>query len=87
LLSLLPLAALALLALAAPAGAAGPAPLSDDRSTVDVSSSAGGGIFGRWVVDRFGVPAYRYLLDPDRDPRTRQPELKGSATCARPADA
>ena len=40
--------------------------------------SAGSGIFGRWFVDGFGLPAYRYRLDPDRDPRTRQPELDGS---------
>jgi hypothetical protein len=71
-------ALLAGLALAAPARAAGPAPLSEDRSAVDVRSSAGSGIFGRWFVDGFGLPAYRYRLDPDRDPRTRQPELKGS---------
>ena len=33
---------------------------------------------GSWFVDGFGLPAYRYRLDPDRDARTRQPELDGS---------
>jgi len=28
-----------------------------------------GGIFGRWVADEFGLPAYRYELDHLRDPR------------------
>jgi Glycosyl hydrolase 36 superfamily, catalytic domain/Glycosyltransferase family 36 len=72
------LAALILAIGAATASAAGPAPLSQDRSRPDVRSAAGSGIFGSWFVDGFGLPAYRYQLDPDRDPRTRQPELKGS---------
>ena len=42
------------------------------------AAAAGSGIFGHWFVDGFGLPAYRYRLDPDRDPRTRQPELNGS---------
>jgi hypothetical protein len=73
------LGVLAVLVGAAPVGATGPAPLSSERGRVDVRSSAGSGIFGRWFVDGFGLPAYRYRLDPDRDPRTRQPELDGSS--------
>ena len=38
-------------------------------------STAGSGIFGSWFVDGFGLPAYRYRLDPDRDRRVRQPGL------------
>jgi Glycosyl hydrolase 36 superfamily, catalytic domain len=64
--------------LATTATAAGPPPLSRDSGRPDIRSPAGSGIFGRWHVDGFGLPAYRYELDPDRDPRTRQPELKGS---------
>jgi Glycosyl hydrolase 36 superfamily, catalytic domain len=64
---------------ALPARAAGPPPLSADRSPVDVRSTEGSGIFGSWFVDGFGLPAYRYMLDPDSDPRTRQPELRGSS--------
>jgi hypothetical protein len=69
-------AALALVA--APAQAAGPPPLSGERAGVDVRSAHGSGIFGRWFVDRMGLPAYRYRLDPDRDPRTRQPDIRDS---------
>ena len=68
------LAAFAALA-ALPARAAGPASLSADRSRVDIRSTAGSGIFGSWFVDGFGLPAYRYRLDPDHDPRVRQPGL------------
>ena len=31
----------------------------------------GSGAFGRWFVDRFGLPAYRYRIDEERDPRAR----------------
>jgi hypothetical protein len=72
------LAAAAAVALSATAAAA-PPPLSADHTRPDIDSSAGSGIFGSWFVDGFGLPAYRYRLDPDRDARTRQPELKGSS--------
>ena len=72
------LALLTGLAFAPGANAAAPPPLSADHARPDIASTTGGGIFGRWFVDGFGLPAYRYRLDPDRDPRTRQPELKGS---------
>jgi hypothetical protein len=64
---------------AGPARAAGPPQLSGERGALDVRSRAGSGIFGHWFVDSFGLPAYRYRLDPDRDARTRQPELDGSS--------
>jgi hypothetical protein len=67
-----------LAALAAPAGAA-PAPLSAERDRSDVSSTRGSGVFGRWFVDRFGLPAYRYRIDEARDPRARRPELEDVA--------
>ena len=70
--------ALALAWIAAPAPAAGPPPLSADRSPAKVDSSRGSGIFGAWTTDRWGLPAYRYDLDPDRDARTAQPELRGN---------
>jgi hypothetical protein len=73
------LAALSLLLAAPVALAAGPSPLSAERDRVTIGSPEGSGIFGRWFVDGFGLPAYRYQLDPDRDPRTAQPELRGSS--------
>ena len=33
--------------------------------------------FGRWIVDRFGLPAYRYDVDEQVARRARQPELNG----------
>ena len=68
----------ALVVLPAPALAAGPPPLSADRSAADVASARGSGIFGAWTTDRWGLPAYRYDLDPDRDARTAQVELRGN---------
>jgi hypothetical protein len=60
-----------------PAQAAGPPPLSRDSARLDVASTYGSGAFGRWHVDRFGLPAYRYAIDEARDPIARQPELNG----------
>ena len=51
--------------------------LSAERSRVDVSSTRGSGAFGRWTVDRFGLPSYRYSIDEERDPDAAQPELGG----------
>jgi hypothetical protein len=70
--------AVAAFAAAAPAHAAAPAPLSRDASLPSFASTSGSGVFGRWTVDRFGLPAYRYTLDQQRDARARQPELGGS---------
>ena len=57
-------------ALAAPAQAAGP--------------GYGSGAFGRWVEDRWGLPAYSYRIDEARDPRARRIELEDVAD---PTDA
>ena len=48
-----------------------PRDLSAKSSRVDVSSTRGSGAFGRWTVDRFGLPAYRYAIDEETDPRRR----------------
>jgi hypothetical protein len=72
-------AAFVVSALLAPqAAAAGPSPLSADRSLPDLSSRYGSGSFGRWGVDRFGLPAYSYAIDPATAPRAHQSELDGS---------
>lgn len=64
--------------LGAPAGAgAAPAPLSADETRPSIASAEGSGSFGRWRVDRFGLPAYDYRLDQSTDPRAAQPELGG----------
>ena len=38
----------------------------------------GSGVFGTWRTGPAGLPAYRYTLDEERDPRGRQAELAGS---------
>ena len=66
------------LAGAAPALASSPPPrLSGDHSHVAIDSSYGGGIFGGWGVDRFGLPAYRYRIDEETAAHAKQPELAG----------
>ena len=59
--------------------AAPPAPpaLSPDSSS-SIASSYGSGSFGRWGVDAFGLPMYRYTADEQRDPNARQVELDGA---------
>ena len=47
--------------------------------SADIASSAGSGDFGRWQVDRFGLPSYSYRIDERRNPLARQPELGGSS--------
>ena len=71
-------AVLALAFVPAGAHAAGPAPLSRETARPSIATASGSGAFGRWTVDRFGLPAYRYTLDETRDPRARQPEIGGS---------
>ena len=69
-----------LLALAAATGVAAagpPAALSSDPGRADIASTYGSGSFGRWRVDGFGLPAYRYAVDQQAVPWARQPELKG----------
>ncbi len=68
-----------LLALPAPSAVASDAGgLSTKSARVDVSSTRGSGAFGRWTVDHFGLPAYRYAIDEETDPDAAQPELGGS---------
>ena len=64
--------------LAPSALAAGPPPLSSDRALPDLSARYGSGSFGTWTVDRFGLPAYRYAIDPATAPQAPQSELGGS---------
>jgi Glycosyl hydrolase 36 superfamily, catalytic domain/Glycosyltransferase family 36 len=54
-----------------------PAPLSLEQNAARADSAYGSGNFGIWFVDRFGLPAYRYDVDQQVDPRARQPELAG----------
>jgi len=59
----------------APAGA--PPRLSRAHSRVAIRSTHGSGVFGRWVVDAFGLPAYRYTLNELKSPFAKQSELAG----------
>ena len=63
------------IAMPSPAAAAG---LSAKTPRVDVSSQRGSGAFGKWTVDRFGLPSYQYKIDEETDPDAAQPELAGS---------
>ena len=72
------------MALLAGVARAAPAPLSGERGRTDVASRYGSGAFGRWFVDGFGLPAYRYRIDEGRDPRARRSELEDAAD---PTDA
>jgi hypothetical protein len=56
----------------------GPPLLSRDRSRVDIASTHGSGNFGRWTVDRFGLPAYRYTTDQMKEDRAHNTELAGN---------
>ncbi|WCB95130.1 hypothetical protein DSM104299_03872 [Baekduia alba] len=80
-LPLLLAAALGLLPAAAAAGspalAAGPPPLSGDAGRAAISSPFGNGDFGRWVTDRFGLPAYDYTIDQHTNPIAAQQALAG----------
>jgi len=68
----------AVLAFAAKAfGGSAPPALSADNSPVNLSSKYGSGHFGSWFVDGFGLPAFRYQIDEQSDPRAQQPELAG----------
>ncbi|MEA2469337.1 MAG: cellobiose phosphorylase, partial [Thermoleophilaceae bacterium] len=73
------LAAIAVSASAsAPAFASAPPRLSRDHSRPNIGSAYGSGSFGKWMVDRFGLPTYRYTTDEDTAARAKQPELNGS---------
>ena len=72
---------LAMIALAGGAasvlGAAPPPLLSADVSPADIDSSYGSASFGSWIVDRFGLPAYRYEIDEATAPQAPQVEING----------
>jgi hypothetical protein len=53
-------------------------PLSADRDQTRVATSYGSGDFGRWLVDRWGLPAYNYTLNELTSPIAPQSELTGS---------
>jgi Glycosyl hydrolase 36 superfamily, catalytic domain/Glycosyltransferase family 36 len=71
------LAGIVVLASARTAVADAPPALSSARARPVVASTYGSGHFGSWFVDAFGLPAFRYDVDQDTDPRARQPELAG----------
>jgi hypothetical protein len=60
------------------AAAAAPAPLSSDHLASPIDSAYGSGDFGRWTVDRWGLPGYDYTLNELASPFAAQPELSGS---------
>ncbi|MEI8256096.1 MAG: hypothetical protein WCJ30_10540, partial [Deltaproteobacteria bacterium] len=37
----------------------------------------GAGVFGRWIVDEFGLPAYDYMAAQELDPRAAYPNSRG----------
>jgi hypothetical protein len=52
---------------------AGPTP---SRVAAPTALPGSGGIFGTWIIDRFGLPAYRYTMDETTDPRAEwDPEI------------
>ncbi len=55
-----------------------PPALSLDHARPSLASSYGSGSFGTWEVDAFGLPAYRYTADEQRDPNARQVQLDGA---------
>ncbi|MGH8531048.1 MAG: GH36-type glycosyl hydrolase domain-containing protein [Nevskiales bacterium] len=60
-----------------PANPGGVSRLSQDNSVPGIASAKGNGIFGQWVVDDFGLPAYDYTLDHIADERAARVELDG----------
>ena len=61
----------------AAASASGTGALTWNASLPAIASSYGSGDFGRWTVDRFGLPSYRYTLDQQTSPLAHQAELAG----------
>lgn len=61
---------------AAATGAAAPlAPCTSDPNDLRrfAECDDGGGIYGRWILDRYGMPAFQYELDERTDPRGVRP--------------
>jgi len=65
-------------ALASAADAKAPAPLTFAGKLADISSNYGNGDFGRWQVDRWGLPTYQYTADELTNANTAQPDVDGS---------
>ncbi len=61
-------------AAASPSGTGAP---TWNASLPAIASSYGSGDFGRWTVDGFGLPSYRYTLDQQTNPLAHQAELAG----------
>jgi|GEM_PF-1188487 len=59
------------------ASSKGTGALSFDAGLPPIASTYGSGDFGKWVVDQFGLPGYRYTIDQNTDPLARQAELAG----------
>ena len=59
------------------ASPSGSGALAWNASLPAIASSYGSGDFGRWTVDRFGLPSYRYTLDQQTSPLAHQAELAG----------
>jgi hypothetical protein len=47
------------------------------QAAPSIRDGSGAGVFGRWSVDRFGLPAYDYTLDQRSDRRAARVELSG----------
>ncbi len=48
-----------------------PAEPTPSREAAPIAPSGSSGIFGTWIIDRFGLPAYRYTMDETADPRAQ----------------
>ncbi len=57
--------------------AVAPAPLQFSSARPDIRSSYGSGSFGRWEVDRWGLPTYQYTADEMTDPNAPQANWGG----------
>ncbi|MBC8099911.1 MAG: hypothetical protein H7Y11_10750, partial [Armatimonadetes bacterium] len=55
-------------------------PSFNAQSTPDphqfMPSDEGSGVFGKWVIDDYGLPAYDYTLDQNADPRAAYPNTQ-----------
>lgn len=58
-----------------PAGE-GPTTLSAETIRADITAREGAGVFGEWITDRYGLPAYDYTLDQTNDPRGARADLR-----------
>src|SRR5581483_4747503 len=54
--------------------------LSAEGAPGRIDSTQGSGAFGRWTVDRYGLPAYDYTLDQTSDARAARVELSNTTS-------